>query len=481
MKKIVALILTAASVLGLCACGSAKTVNEHITFSPLPAEQSSLLNYNPDRAWRLEAYVSVAPIKGQPDPTDQIRERINRYAKYTPQLVQTYFYLDGYKDTETIPQEGFDRIQQVFDCAEELGIKLVVRFAYQGDMQGTGEASDDIMLAHMKQLKPILEKNVKRINVVEAGFLGAWGEWHSYKQFHNPTALLRGIMDMVPESLYVQVREPEYKNLLLPTEDIYSRIGFHDDSFFGRRYCYMAGDLNPGTDDWNQIMKESAYYPQGGETFWGYETNEEINGFDSILQFSEFRQNIFSLYHCFIEDGAGKGYEMEKWTTTKITPDWLESNHIAYSPNWFGENGEVERTVFDFVSDYMGYRLEAQEANISGTVKKGGNLKVEFKLINYGFSAAFNLKSGFAILDENNKVVCEVPAGNPETWNSRNPEDYSDAALIEYSIGSEVTLPKQSGKYKVAFYLKNSADTGARLNNDMPYSDGYSVFYEFEL
>lgn len=481
MKRIIAFVLAFACMLGLCGCNSGKMVKEHVELKPLAAEQSSLLNYNPDRAWRGEAYVSVAEIPGQPDPTVNVRSFVSKYAKYSPQLVQTYFYLDGYKDTKEIDEKGMERIQKVFDCAKELGVKLVVRFAYQGDMQGTGEASDEIMLAHMKQLRPILEKNIKLINVVEAGFLGAWGEWHSYKQFHNPTALLRGILEMVPEPLWVEVREPEYKNLILSTEDIYSRIGYHDDSFFGRRYCYQAADLNPGTEDWNQIMKESAYYPVGGETFWGYETNEVINGFDSILQFSEFRQNTFSIYHSFIEDGPGKGYEMEAWTTTEITPDWLDSNGIIYSPNWFGEDGKLKRSIFDFVSDYLGYRIEGKEADISGRLAKGGSLKVDFQFVNYGFSAAFNMYSGFAILDENNKEVTSVSAGKPETWNSRDPENYYDPSPIEYTISSEVPLPNKSGTYKLAFYLKNSAGTGARLNNDLAYSNGYSVLYEFKL
>lgn len=482
MKRLIAYVLVLACTLGLCGCGTGKKVQEHIEISPLAAEQSSLLNYNPDRAWRLEAYVDVANKSGsQVDPAINVRNGVSRYAKYSPQLVQTYFYLDGYKDQLEIDEKGMERMQQVFDCAKELGIKLVVRFAYQGDMQGTGEASDEIMLSHMKQLKPLLEKNVKLINVVEAGFLGAWGEWHSYKEFHNPTALLRGILEMVPEPLYVEVRQPEYKNLILSTEDIYSRIGFHDDAFFGYRYCADASTLNPGTEEWNQIIEESAYVPVGGETFWGFETNEVINGFDSILQFSLFRQNTFSLYHCFIEDGAGKGYEMEKWVETEITPEWLESNNIAYSPNWFGTDGKIERSVFDFVSDYLGYRIEAKSADISGVVQKNGSLDVDFKLVNYGFSAAFNMYSGFAILDENNQEVLSVPAGNPETWNSRDPENYDDPSLIEYTISSEVPLPKESGKYKLAFYLKNSAGTGARLNNDLNYIDGYSIFYEFEI
>lgn len=486
MKRIIAMLIALACMLSLAACADAgEKVEEHIELKPLDASQSFMLNYNPDRAWRGEAYVNVGNSMAdghtpQEDPTVNVRRFVEKYAAYSPQLCQVYFYLTAYKNKTEIDEYGMERMQQVFDCAEELGIKLVVRFTYQYGMAGHGEAEDDIMLAHMKQLRPLLEKNIDLIHVVEAGFLGSWGEWHSYKNFHNQTALLRGILEMVPEPLFVQVRNEQYKNLILPTEPEYARLGFHDDSFFGYRYCANA-DMNPGSDGWNQIVKESPYVPVGGETFWGYESNEEVNGFDAVRQFSAFRQNSFSIFHMFIEDGAGKGYEIEKWTTMPITKDWLDSNGLQYSPNWFGEDGQKERTVFEYVSDYMGYRIEGQSADVAGDLKTGGVLSVDFSLINYGFSAAFNMYSGFAILDQDGNEVAAFPAGDPATWNSRDPENYADPSRIVYTISADIALPEQHGQYQLAFYLKNSAGTGARLNNDLSYTNGYSVFYTFTI
>ena len=202
MKRIIAFVIVLACVLSLCACmGSSadSKVDETIELKPLDASQSFMLNYNPDRAWRGEAYVNVGNSMDdghtpQEDPTVNVRRFVEKYSAYSPQLCQVYFYLSAYKNKNEIDNYGMERIQQVFDCAKELGIKLNVRFAYQWGMSGRGEASDDVMLAHMKQLRPLLEKNIDVIHVVEAGFLGAWGEWHSYKDFHNETSILRGIL-----------------------------------------------------------------------------------------------------------------------------------------------------------------------------------------------------------------------------------------------------------------------------------------------
>ena len=233
MKKVTALIIVLACVLSLCACAQqkqGKTVDEHIELAPMDASMSYMLNFNPDRAWRGEAYVNVGNSMAdghtpQEDPTVNLRRFVTNYAAYNPQLCQVYFYLSAYKNTPEIDDYGMDRMQQVFDCARELGVKLNVRFTYQWGMGGNGEASDDIMLAHMKQLRPLLEKNIDVIHVIEAGFLGAWGEWHSSKEFHNNAAILRGILEMPPEPLFVQVRTAQKWGQFTPFGDL--RVGFN--------------------------------------------------------------------------------------------------------------------------------------------------------------------------------------------------------------------------------------------------------------
>ena len=292
--------------------------------APLCGTQDDFLEYNPDRGWRLEAFINVANTVGdgmsdQPEPEKAVTVALDRYHKYRPQLCQVYFYLTGYKNTEVIGQEGFERMQRVFDAARERGIKLIVRFSYESDMQGTGEASDEIMLAHMKQLRPLLEENVEVIHSVEAGFLGAWGEWHSSKMEHDELALLKGILDMVPEQLYVQMRYPRVKNVLVyaePENPNLSRMGYHDDSFFGWQSAVYNDGLNPWEEFWEQMRRESAYGPEGGEMFWGcqYDLNlwDPTTGEMAIRKFSAFHQNTFSLYHSFIEE------KYTAWATPEI-------------------------------------------------------------------------------------------------------------------------------------------------------------------
>lgn len=473
-----------------------ESVNGKIALAPLYGNQDALLEYNPDRGWRLEAYVNAA---GSVD--NAARELVNAleyYKDYNPQLCQVYFYLNGFNDTLTIPQTGFDCIQKVFDTARARGIKLIVRFAYESDMEGTGEATDETMLAHIPQLKPILEKNVDVIHTVEAGFLGAWGEWHSYKLEHDELAILKAILDMVPDSLYVQVRYPRVKNLLIDAEPNHpdlQRIGYHDDSFFGWQYAKWNDGLNPGEVHWEQMRVESPYAPQGGEMFWGCQYNnwDPTTGEMAIRKYSAFHQTSFSLYHSFIEDGlvhwvkeihkedpdAGY-YSIRDWQEQAVTTDWLDSQKIPYDPCWFqDENGQsLDRTAFEFVQDHLGYRLRALNLSMDGTLGCGEKLQVAVELKNTGFSAAFNMESGLAILDIKGNVVSTVAAGDPETW---LPADLSTNAPLTHTVAADFVLPQATGTYQIAFYVRNSAGTGARLANDLPFVNGYTILQTIEL
>ena len=68
--------------------------------------------------------------------------------------------------------------------------------------------------------------------------------------------------------------------------------------------------------------------------------------------------------------------------------------------------------------DHLGYRIEGKTLDIKGNLATDSELNLNMKLVNYGFSAAFNLKSEFVILDSSNKIVSSVKVGNPAEWNN---------------------------------------------------------------
>lgn len=102
-------------------------------------------------------------------------------------------------------------------------------------------------------------------------------------------------------------------------------------------------------------------------------------------------------------------------------------------------------------------------------------------LKNYGFSAAFNLKSGFAVLDENNNVISKVYAGTPSTWYCTDPDDYSDRTQLVHTVTASMSLPEKAGNYKLAFFMENTLGQSARLDNLIEYGNGFNILHIFTV
>ena len=461
-----------------------RQVNIVKSLAPATSELDSQLLLNPDRGFRNEVVVRVANIVNDgsnTEPTQGFKVRTTYYEPENPVLAQMYFYLSGYNDTRIIPDEAINVIQAHFDLARKERIKLLVRFAYQtGQDIGRWEAPQEVMMAHMQQLKPLLERNKDVIHVVQAGFLGAWGEWHSAKLKCDTITLLKGIINMAPPDKFIQVRVPEYKNILPETDPDYNRVSYHIDSVFGDEVPHWSnGGVDPGTDWWKQITRESPNFPVDGEMMWGLETlrmSRIVDGFQTIRQLSEHRYTSFSLHHNYRENDPKDKYSMRYWQETEIKPEWLDKHRIFYASGWFkNKYGQtVKRSAFDFVQHYLGYKLEAK------TIRAKTNenmLEVEMDFVNYGFSACFELESGFVILDENNRVVSTNKAGTPSDWHSRSLQDYNDARLLTYTVKAKMPAPSGNATYKIAFYLKNSLGCFARLSNELEFENGYNILH----
>lgn len=195
-----------------------------------------------------------------------------------------------------------------------------------------------------------------------------------------------------------------------------------------------------------------------------------------IEQLSEHRFTSLSVLHGYADVDCASDCTMERWKHQPLTESWLEEHHVLYQPSWFRskEGNVVPRNVFEFVRDYLGYRIELQTVDAVKKDTFAETVSVDLTLVNYGFSAAFNLESGFAVLDDNDRIISEVAAGDPSTWYNR-PVDYATAVSLQHRLTAEIILPKQSGTYRLAFYLRNSQKTYARVANDLPVINGYTV------
>lgn len=467
------------------------TVAVDKTLEPLNSEEDALLWKNPDRGYRIDSWCDLYEMTLVKDPKAVMKARLQEQVppEGMPMISQTYIYLSGF-NSRAITDKGLQALGQVFEAHLELGIKIQPRFCYAKDINDAlNDAPQNIMLQHIKQLAPVIKTWSRAIQFFPICFIGAWGEWHGEYYPIDRALIAKTVMEqlVVPNNLYALIRLPAYKNLLKGTP-YYDRIGIENDSIFGKivDMGYGTGGLDGGSDQWMQLLREAAYTPQEGELYlqyWFKENDVELDNLKILEQLSEHRFTTLSLIHSYVDAGAGDDTNIGKWKKEPITESWLKGRGIQYDPAWFRDKAgkTIRRNMFEFVRDHLGYKLVAQRVKVSGSGKPSSALNVEMPLINYGFAAAFNLESGFVLLDSGNQVVSTVKSGVPETWYNRNPAQYTDSRNLTHTLKATLKLPAKPGRYKLAFYLKNTADQYARLSNRTPMAGGYHILHEFDV
>ncbi len=444
---------------------------------------------NPERGLRYESRIGNTIGEGH-NHMDWIRA-MQRFEPDGMTLSQTYCYLDAFVDKPLSP-EKLDWLQRDFDLMRTYGFKCVLRFAYQhGDVKGPEK---EWVLHHIEQLEPIIEKNADVIFILQAGFIGMWGEWHG--DTHNDdldsrAEILGKVLELLPEGRYTQVRVPKYKRMSVRriakrgyreldertafTLEPEARIGFNNDGV-------LAGPTHGGTwpeephfgssqnPEYAIATRESAWAPTEGELFWSdqawdevEETGKGVDGFNAIKYLREQHYVSFSLAHSYSEF-QGKPYSMDRWRTRMLTADKLKSENLPLSDGYFSDvyGNPVERTEFEYLRDHVGYRLELQEARLTENVKQGENLHVEIDLINRGFSTLFNPRHPHLLLiSEDEKTIHELPLdANPRDWQPFHPED-PDYEPLRHTIRYDGKLPEsvKPGTYALGLWLPDPKPT----------------------
>ena len=513
-------------------------VDSTVEYLPLTASDDGLLDYNPDRGFRTEFVLRIfetasdgenyghrtvfadqsdeqikSTIEGALDPYFKTQYTINK-------TFLAYIYITDYHDKDL--SEGALRVIKIFfEVCRERKIKSMLRFCYNWSyaknfnlseenkqLLASECAREEIILKHIQQLKPVIAEYADTIHTISNGFIGYVGEWaynFQYPVVSYPTVMKAIVENLcVPNGLYFSNRDPAYKNELIaedPDYEYLSYISNNNDAMFGEQTNtdWYSGNYQVGRPEWQQVIDEGAYTPQDGEMFTIAALIETANGryynpriptgMQMILECAHHWHTSMSNWHSYIEAiGSSNKYHsqniMLNWQRyEKITSEQLDKHKIIYDPNWFlNDKGKtVERNPYEFLRDHLGYKLVATKGHFTGNIEKGSTVSFELTLKNYGFAAAFMLESGFAILDNYCDVVSSVKAGEPDKWFSHDPENYQSTEVLEHSVKADLTLPEKSGKYYIAFYLKNTMDDRARLSNKLNYKSGYGILYEIDI
>lgn len=361
---------------------------------------------------------------------------INTLKPLNVTVIQRIYTIPQYNDIP-LPESFLNTVQTDLNTARLGGVKVVPRFSYTNNQNGEDAALDTILL-HINQLAPILQENYDVITYVEAGFIGAWGEWYYSSHNLNNTTSRRtvtyALLDALPLKRNVVVRTPDYKRKIFqintPLDSLEafsgtrrSRVGAHNDCFLADATDYGTYVYNDIEGDKNYLNQDNRYVPQGGETCCdcGY-----AGCSNSLVDLARMRYSVLNKdYHPSV---------LSRWVTE-------------------GCMDEVKRR--------LGYRFELLDATISDSIKPSGIFNLNFQITNKGFASPFNPRNLEIILRDNSnnhkyRLVTDV---DPRFWMA------GDTMFVNVTGGIPANMSE--GNYSAYLFL---ADPEYRLHDNPDYA-----------
>jgi len=370
-------------------------------------------------------------------------------------LVYAPLYLADYNETSTLPDILLDTIESNLVKAENSGVRLILRIKYRDTINGSYDPEREIILSHLDQLKPLFQKYSSAISTVQAGVIGAWGEWHSFTgDYHEDTdgyianrkELIEKLVDIFPKK-YILVRTPMHKELLFSDTEVYgfeseegkiteataysnelhAKMGHHND-------CFLVDETDAGTymDEnisfWKEYVANDTYFTaMGGETC-GEGNNESFSDCNNTLL------ELKKLHFSFLNDN--------------YHPDVLQK--------W------KDQGCYDYIKTYLGYYLVAEKLTYRLTPSE---LNITLYIRNDGFASPYIVLEPLLILKNNTQTY-----QFPQTWDIR--KWYPN---MQQELNTTVGLDQvESGSYCLYIKLGDGFDA-IRLANEEMWDENVSA------
>jgi hypothetical protein len=417
-------------------CKKASNENDpHVTITNYTEDHTNFSN--PERGF-LSQQVSYSD-----SPTPFYKSYFDGLKSSRISLVRKVYVFNTFRSTP-ISSDFIQHIQDDLDLLRNNGIKIILRFAYTfNEPEPHNDAPLEIVLSHIDQLTPLLQKNADVIALMEAGFIGQWGEWHDSSHGLANTDDMRTILfkllDALPKNRAVAVRYQQAKkdifNTVVPVNESESfnqsnrsRTAHHND-------CLVAD-----VDDWgtywpldpasleaqkNFLNQENKYLPQEGET-----CNCNPPGSDCTNSMKELKKMRWS--------ALNRDYE----------PCVLNS--------WKSEG------CYDEISKRLGYRFRLIESKVPKSARADSLMSFSFIIENDGFASPYNARDLELVLrsKSSGNIFRFKLSYDPRTWLPDNGK---------ISVNPTVTLPSAMEPGDYAVFL-NLPDPEPDLNSNPVYS-----------
>lgn len=405
-------------------------------------EESMEVLRNPDRGFYK--LVQIELNKGKED-FNSFKGEIKNIAKEDTDVSLISFQLNLKQYVASnldLTDNKIEEINQYFSIMRENGYQVIFRVVYDSKGDKNPEPDFQTILRHIEQLKSVYEKNEDIIFVVEAGYLGSYGEWHDGKYDKDKekrNQVVNKLLKCIPESIQISLRKPSYiedyignnqtvKKINAFSNDEIARLGLHNDG-------YLASETDLGT--YNKSEREESLLWQGKQTLYTLFGGECQNK-DSI--YTNLNNAIVDMEkrHCTY---MNKTYDRE------VKEKWKKEIYTNKNSVYQGENG------YKYIENHLGYRLVIRDVDMICTKRK---INIGINIENVGFGNIIRKKQlGFFLKNENNQYYIESDIDIRKQLNEK---------MYELTIAEELPKNVKIGEYEV--YLKIEEPYESLKNNN---------------
>lgn len=350
-------------------------------------------------------------------------------------LMYTIYYLDSFFESP-ISDDYLAYIRANLDAFRAHGFKCVLRFSYKRSYDQSAKPWDptwEVISGHIDQLTPIFREYADVLMVLEAGFIGTFGEWYytttfgfepkTVEDYQSRRELTDKLLAAVPASRQIAIRYPAaimgmYDIALKDTltqatahnGSVLSRLAHHND-------CFVSSRDDVGT--YHSRDERPFVYANTRYTIWGGETCSLIK----TLQTHDYCLEMSEAHHMtYLNDDYNK----------QVLQRWKDED------------------CYDEISLRMGYRLVLDRAFVTPEPAKGKDLRVVLKIRNVGFAAPQNPRAVEIVLTGPETLTFKVDA-DPRFWFEN----------MESTLDATVKIPEtaKSGTYTVSLNLPDPEPT----------------------
>ena len=392
---------------------------------------------------------------------------INRRQARTLYLLE--FHLTDFVNSD-ISEAYLQTVRKYFASLRSGGAKCVLRFCYSNgfaEKDKPWDATPAQALRHIAQLKPLLQEYGDIIFVVQAGFIGSWGEWYYTENYDNKAdrkAIVDALLEAVPADRQVELRTPAFKMDLFGFSytDTLTRATAHQQNAKGRlgghNDCYLASANDQGT-----------YRGSNDRKYWSAESRYTIMGGETC--------DLSAFCHCDPQETPSAAHGVLADMAINHFTYLNQSYNTAVLNRWRSEG------CFEELQKRLGYRYVLEKGQFTKDAKAGESFRVVLDIRNDGFAAAQNPRDAELVLtDKGGKVL--------KTWKlNTDPRFWMPEEKV--SIDQTVTLPDGvSGEVTLSLNLPDPCETlrdnpmfSIQMANENIWdeSTGYNKLYTFTL